>query len=168
MEAKQCTKCGEAKELKSFRERKSKTGRSTYRIGTCHQCELIAAKQYRKDNLLKCKESLSKWKKENKERHCMHSKKSHHKHRAERNLCAREYRKNNPDIVYRNNARIIAELHDCYIRGELRRAIRYMGIKIESDLRLPTELVDSKRTKIMMSREIKKQKTIIKEVSNVG
>lgn len=150
-----CKKCSLSKDVSCFRERKKKNGTGTFRISTCHDCELLLAKDYRNKHQDLCKKRNAEWKRKNKQRNREHSRKSYSKNKSARQKNMNEWKAKNREkyllISKQAYERHRDEASDSYVRSTL-------GYKKSQ---CNERLIQIKRSHILMIRELKKLNNLL-------
>lgn len=157
---KTCSKCCIALPVTSFRLRKRKSGNGEYVNPACRSCEAALQRDYRSAHLHDCKNAVAKWKRENKERHSAHSRKSYFNNWEKRRLNAEQWKSKNRDkwlflcrCAYEKERDY---LHPSYIRSTLK-----INKTFSADSEGMNRLINDKREQLFIYRLKQKIKTAL-------
>lgn len=149
--SKTCAKCGIALPNSSFRMRKRRSGNGEYLNSVCRNCEAAFAKSYRREHLHDCRNAVAKWKRENKQRHSAHSKKSYFNNWEKRRLAAEQWKhRNRPKWLLISRA-AYANQRDFLLPSYVRSCMK-INKKFSADSRGMGCLINAKREQLIVYR----------------
>lgn len=157
METKKCTRCGEAKALDEFRQKKRRSGNGRSPYPECRQCERQEAQKYRLLNPEKTKKALADWKKKNPAKNAAHSRASYGRRKTKCRETALRW-------ISMNRDRYLLWLRDYGRRSREALTDTYVAHTIRMSVFLaPKYLVELKRAKIQIFRDTKQLLKTINE-----